>query len=134
MVAYAQPLIDETDGSPEDIQRAMSLAMMCYNLGQLPHDRREEVVNDFQGTLEMNDVEFAEFKRDLIEPMIQRHEQMFSSVEMSDVDFAPQSRRQSGPAYRKAAGEPYPGTDPYGPCPCESGKKYKFCCRKKRTN
>jgi uncharacterized protein YecA (UPF0149 family) len=24
--------------------------------------------------------------------------------------------------------------DPYSPCPCGSGKKYKFCCKKKMKN
>ncbi|MCY2967008.1 MAG: SEC-C metal-binding domain-containing protein [Planctomycetota bacterium] len=28
-----------------------------------------------------------------------------------------------------ASTEKYPGTAPYAPCPCNSGKKYKFCCK-----
>ncbi|WP_083842894.1 SEC-C metal-binding domain-containing protein [Schlesneria paludicola] len=28
--------------------------------------------------------------------------------------------------------ETYPGTEPYAPCPCQSGRKYKFCCNSRR--
>jgi len=27
---------------------------------------------------------------------------------------------------------PAPPRDPYDPCPCGSGKKYKFCCKTKK--
>jgi hypothetical protein len=31
IVAYAQPLIEQTDGSPEQMQKAFSIAQLCYN-------------------------------------------------------------------------------------------------------
>jgi hypothetical protein len=34
--AFAQPLIDQTDGSPEDLQKALSLSQLCYNTALLP--------------------------------------------------------------------------------------------------
>jgi uncharacterized protein YecA (UPF0149 family) len=33
---------------------------------------------------------------------------------------------------KKALKERMKPANPYDPCPCHSGKKYKFCCAKKR--
>lgn len=32
---------------------------------------------------------------------------------------------------KKALKQEWEPEDPYSPCPCGSGKKYKFCCKKK---
>ena len=32
-VAYAQPLIDQTDGSEEQLSQAFAMSQLCYNLG-----------------------------------------------------------------------------------------------------
>ena len=44
MVAYAQPLLDETDGSHEQMQNAMSIAQMCWNLALLNEPEQEEML------------------------------------------------------------------------------------------
>ena len=59
MVAYAQPLLDGTDGSPEQMNKAFSISSFCYTLAQLPKERRDEVMAKMQSTLEMNDEEFV---------------------------------------------------------------------------
>ena len=42
IVAYAQPLLDATDGSVEEMNKAFTLSSLCYNLALLPEDRRDE--------------------------------------------------------------------------------------------
>lgn len=41
MVTYAQPLLDETDGSQEQMQNALSIAQMCWNLALLSGTKQE---------------------------------------------------------------------------------------------
>jgi hypothetical protein len=42
MVAFAQPLLDETDGSAIQMQSALMLAQVCWNLALLPEEERED--------------------------------------------------------------------------------------------
>jgi uncharacterized protein YecA (UPF0149 family) len=122
IVAYAQPLLEETDGSIGSMNRAMSIAQICWNLALLPEDKREAALDDMKPTLKMTDEEYADFRQNLILPMIHRHHKMFpglhnrSKPRYDAVDVA------SPPAKK------HPGTDRYAPCPCGSGRKYKFCC------
>jgi hypothetical protein len=132
LVAYAQPLLNQTDGSVEQMDKAFSVSTLCYNLALLPEDEREKSLSEMQSTLKMDDEEFDEFRRSVIDPMIRRHQEMF-----------PQMHRRvatgpllSGPSLwsqpkTATAGGKYPGTDRYAPCPCNSGEKYKFCCGRK---
>ena len=133
IVAYAQPLLDRTDGSIEEMNKAFSIAQACYSLALSPEDRRETMIQEMRQCFAVDDEEFAEFRDSIIEPMIRRHEEMF-----------PRMRRMSSPfpigGDRPLQAEPIPEmsvkkrralTDPYGPCPCNSGKKYKFCCGRK---
>jgi hypothetical protein len=82
-------------------------------------------------SLHMDEDQFDEFRRSIIDPMIRRHQEMFPLMHRRGSTAAspcgPSPRAQS----RAAAGEAYPGTEPYAPCPCKSGLKYKFCCRRK---
>jgi SEC-C motif len=129
LVAYAQPLLDQTDGSPEDLQKALTLTQLCYNLALLPEDSRNEMLNKTRQSLKMDDEEFEAFQRSIIVPMIKRHEDMFPRLHRRFSN----DTSQSGPSVRArprmaASAEKYPGTDRYAPCPCNSGQKYKFCC------
>ena len=134
IVAYAQPLLDETDGSEEDLQRAMSLSQLCWNLALQPKESREKSLSGMRPTLKMDDDEFEEFRTGLLDPMIRRHEEMFPQLHgqrfRADPPQSDFSRRISmlSAAESPARTEKYPGTDRYDPCPCNSGKKYKFCC------
>jgi hypothetical protein len=130
LVAYAQPLIDATDGSDEQVQRAFTLSTLCYNLALIPEESREVAIGEMKTSLKMGDEEFEAFRRTVITPMIQRHRTMFVQRRGS-TDVA-----NSGPWRRtrptvEATAEEKPKTDRYAPCPCNSGLKYKFCCGKK---
>lgn len=131
MWEFAQPLIDATDGSAEQVSKAMTIAMVVWNLSLLDEEGRAETFTAMQREFGMNDKKFAKFRADVIEPMIDRHEWMFpkmhkraaiSNQEQADETAAP--LRVSTFPRREA----YPGTGRNAPCPCGSGKKYKRCC------
>jgi uncharacterized protein YecA (UPF0149 family) len=132
-MAYAQPLLDQTDGSEEQLNKAFAISQLCYNLALLPDDKRDTTLGEMQRTLHMDDEEFDAFRRSIIVPMIERHEQMFPGMHRRDFTAPAQSAPSLPAQTRKAApGEGFPGTDRYAPCPCNSGEKYKFCCGAKR--
>ena len=62
IVAYAQPLFDQTDWSIDKRTRAMAVAQMCWNLALLPEDQREKAIDELKPTLNMEDGEFTEFR------------------------------------------------------------------------
>ncbi|MBI3862049.1 MAG: SEC-C domain-containing protein [Planctomycetia bacterium] len=132
IVAYAQPLLDETDGSEHQMQTACTISQLCWNLALLPAERRDQSLREMQPSLNMDDAEFESFRCTVVIPMIRRHEQMFPhlhggfSADTWQNDDSPPTH--SGTAKQT---EKYPGTDRYAPCPCNSGRKYKFCCGKK---
>lgn len=131
--AYVQPLIDQTDGSIEQLKKAFAIGQLCYNLALLPDDSREKMLSESRQSLHMDEEEFETFQRTIVIPMIRRHQEMFPQlhrrISTASMQSGPSSRAQPG---INALGEIYPGTAPYAPCPCESGRKYKFCCRSKR--
>ena len=131
-VAYAQPLLDDTDGSEEQLNKAFAISQFCYNLALLPDDRRDATLGELQRSLEMDDEEFDAFRRAIVVPMIRRHHEMFPQMHLRD-STDPSQSSPSLPARppMAAPGERYPGTDRYAPCPCGSGEKYKFCCGKR---
>jgi hypothetical protein len=119
IVAYAQPLLDQTDGSLEQMNKAMAISQACWALALAPENERDRLIREMQPTLQMNDDEFEDFRRSIIDPMIQRHQEMFPQMHQrgSTIPF------QIGPGLpARASKEMYPGTDPYAPCPCKSGK------------
>ena len=131
VVAFAQPLIDQTDGSYEQLNKAMSISQLCWNLALQPEDERDQMLSEMRPSLNMDEGQFDDFRRSIIDPMIRRHLEMFPLMHrLSSTTAWP-----SGPSLqahsRAKAGEAYRGTDPYALCPCKSGRKYKFCCRRK---
>ena len=135
-VAYAQPLLDGTDGSEEALNKALSISQFCYNLALLPQDDREQSLREMRSSLAMDDDQFDDFRRSVILPMIRRHQEMFpqmhlrASTRFSPVAPPPTSHSNWARPTTRARSKAYPGTDPYAPCPCNSGRKYKFCCGK----
>ena len=133
LVAYAQPLLDQTDGSQEQLSKAFAISQLCYNLALLPEDKRDTTLTEMRPTLQMDDEEFDAFLRSVVIPMIQRHQEMFPrmhqrvSAAFSQSGLSPRAQPRV-----TVPGEAYPGTDRYAPCPCNSGQKYKFCCGMKR--
>ena len=133
IVAYAQPLLDQTDGSEEQLNKAFAISTLCFNLALTPEDKRDATLNEIRPTLHMDEQEFDEFRRSIVIPMIERHKEMFPLMHRR-VSTGPWVSAPSPPPQpRKATpADPYPGTDRYAPCPCNSGEKYKFCCGAKR--
>jgi len=119
MVTYAQPLLDETDGSREQMQNALSIAQSCWNLALLPEAEQEEMLDEMRLVLKMDEDGFAGFRKSVIAPMILRHHEMFPNMpRLNSQRTTPRS-----PLEKK-----YPGTGRNDPCPCNSRKKYKRCC------
>ena len=128
-VAYAQPLLDQTDGSVEQLNKAFAISQLCFNLALSPDDKRDTSLSEMRSSLKMDDEEFDEFRRSIVVPMIQRHEEMFSQMHRrGSTDPAPSAPSPRANTRKAAPGDGYPGTDRYAPCPCNSGEKYKFCC------
>jgi hypothetical protein len=144
IVSYAQPLIDETDGSLEQMNKAMAISQVCWNLALVPDERLDESISELQPSLKMDDEEFEDFRQSVIVPMIRRHREMFPQMHRqrstglwqdgpSSSDPSPSGFWPGGPSLparprTAATAEKYSGTDRYAPCPCNSGRKYKFCC------
>ena len=115
----------------EQLNKAMAIGQLCWNLALQPENERDLMISEMRPGLNMDEDLFAEFRRSIIDPMIRRHLEMFpfmhQRASMAGWPSEPSPRAHP----RAAAGEAYPGTEPYAPCPCKSGEKYKFCCRKK---
>ena len=141
IVSYAQPLFDQTDGSESQMQRAMTIAQMCWNFALLPEDQRSAAIDEVKSSLEMADDDFAELRQKVILPMIRRHFEMFPGLHT----------RSKQPLHATGAGSPqtmmhpaeqlfskfgvmsppppkHPAAGRNDPCPCGSGRKYKRCC------
>jgi len=132
--AYAQPLIEMTDGSIEQMNKAFSISQICYNLALLPADKRDEMLREVRPSLQMDEQEFDEFRSSILLPMIQRHEEMFPFLHRRGSDASSSWLIDPSPQTHRSVTRPVESSNPidrYAPCPCGSGKKYKFCCGKK---
>jgi hypothetical protein len=128
-MAYAQPLLDQTDGTTEGLIKALAIAQLCYNLALLPEESQEEALGKMQQSIAMDEKEFQKFREAVVVPMIRRHEEMFPRLHgwfSESIPPPPVTRITAATANRHAV------TDRYAPCPCNSGKKFKFCCGEKR--
>jgi hypothetical protein len=77
MVDYAQPLLDSTDGSLEETQRVLDLAMIFWNAALMDADARDATLGELAGKYEgdLRD-EFWNMAR----MMIERHRAMFPEM------------------------------------------------------
>jgi hypothetical protein len=131
IMAYAQPLIHETDGSKEQMDLALALSQTCWNLAIMPEAARNEALREMGPGLKMGAEEFETFRRSIIEPMIRRHEEMFPGLHGQGSSWGlNRAVRAATPssATQPVSRQEYPGTGRNAPCPCNSGKKYKKCC------
>ena len=78
--AYAQPLLDDTDGSVEDVNRALSVSQLCWSIAMLPKEKRDESFRKMRPIVESYGEDFEEFRISVLDPMIQRHEEMFRAA------------------------------------------------------
>ena len=122
IVAYAQLLIDQTDGSIAQVEKALAISQFCWNLAILPEESREESIKEMQSIVKMDDDEFESFRLSIIEPMIRRHQEMFPRMPRLG------AMGRSSASVQPAPPKKPPGGDHYAPCSCGSGRKYKFCC------
>ena len=128
MVAYAQPLLDEAGGSPEQMNRALTIAQICWNLAVSPEEELESALANIQSTLKLDADEFEEFQRVVILPMIERHYDMFPDMpRIGEEEESAEGSPVPAPAPPLRTVK-YAGTGRNAPCPCNSGKKYKRCC------
>jgi uncharacterized protein YecA (UPF0149 family) len=130
MFRFAQPLFDATDGSPEQVQKALTLSQMCWNLAITPEAKRDDFLAIMQPALRMDDEDLQAFQRDIVRPMIRRHQEMFPAMQGPAGSYSSQhvpSQRMPQPSVRRPP-KKYPGTGRNERCPCGSGKKYKICC------
>lgn len=130
-VAYAQPLLDVAGGSDEKVDKALKVTQLCYNLALLPEGARDQELRTLQPSLNLSDEEFEEFRRAVFLPMMRRHQEMFPQLHGRGPIAPYNTPSPQGRPRAAARGETYPGTEPYAPCPCNSRRKYKFCCRSK---
>ena len=129
IVAYAQPLIDATDGSMKQLNMALTLGQACWNLSVLPKDQRQAAMISLAEALSLDDAEFHDLQRSTLEPMIRRHEEMFPKLHRSEpLEPPPWEPRVSLLPSAKLPNEKPSQPGRYDPCPCNSGRKYKFCC------
>lgn len=129
IMAYAPPLIDETDGSLEQVKLALTMSQACWNLSLLPKDRRQPSLKSLAEALSMDDAQFQDLQRSTLEPMIRRHEEMFPKLHRRASLEPPHWEPGVSPlpsAHLPKEKPSQPGR--YDPCPCNSGRKYKFCC------
>ena len=146
IVAYAQPLIDASDGSMEQVQKALTMSQFCWNLALLPDDLFADALAHLHSSMKMEDSEFAELTLSVIAPMMLRHREMFPNMRklgglaglpISELPAPSNLGRSGGRGRPSIAERPEPpkkqaAVGPYEPCPCGSGRKYKFCCKQKK--
>ena len=120
------------------MNKALQIGQLCYNLALLPDEQREEMLGAMRSAFDLNDEEFDDFRRSIVAPMIRRHEEMFPRLHRRDwADDWRSSSARGAPWIVSKPRETQPSktqrpVDRYAPCPCNSGKKYKFCCGMKR--
>lgn len=76
-LAYAEPLLSQTDGSEMHMKAALEIAMTCQLVSLLPEGERETFLEEIRGKMNLNSEEYREFRHEVIDPMIRRHQQMF---------------------------------------------------------
>jgi len=133
IAAYAKPLIDQTDGSKEQVDLAFGVATICWNLALLPEEAQEDGLIGIQKSLEMDDEEFKGFRRSVIDPMIQRRHEMFPNMaQTASVSPATEAFDDALLEAFTSPSVPYRNREKKlgrnDPCHCGSGKKYKKCC------
>jgi hypothetical protein len=83
MAEYAQPLLDETDGSSTSVQAALNFAMLFWNLAVTRDDAtRERHLAEMKQRID--EAERAEFDQ-IARMMVERHWRMFPEMHKSGI-------------------------------------------------
>jgi len=78
MMDFAKPLVDATDGSAEDVQRALDLSLLLWNVADVDDAAREELLSKMAERFE--DEQREAFQR-LARMMVERKREMFPQGE-----------------------------------------------------
>jgi uncharacterized protein YecA (UPF0149 family) len=128
ILEYGKPLLEATDGSPEQMQMALNMTQLCWNMALEPEAERGALLDEVLADLDTPEDWKIQVKQ-MIGPMIERHKQMFPRMHQGrgiQELLDPQVRViPRAPAARPGK---YPGASRNKPCPCGSGLKYKRCC------
>jgi len=128
-VEFAKPLLDATDGSYEQVEKALALSTLCYNLALLPTQELGQSLVRMKTDFKLSDDDIFYLLSSTIIPMIARYEEMFPSIHERSLNGPTINRSRSRwNSDVEATAEDQPTVDRYGPCSCNSGRKYKFCC------
>ena len=130
VTAYAQVLIDQTDGSMKQVNHALATSQLCWNLALTPDDEREAAINEMLLDLGLENEEYKVF-RGIVVGMIVRHKEMFPLMHTHNSKQTPDKVVKSTPPPK--ALKPIINlktTERNAPCPCNSGRKFKQCCGK----
>jgi hypothetical protein len=46
VAVYAQPLLDNTDGSADQMNHALALGTLCWNLALVPEEERDQMLRE----------------------------------------------------------------------------------------
>jgi hypothetical protein len=80
IMEYAQPLLDTTDGSIEQLNKALAISQACWNLALIPEEERRLAIDDMRLSLSMSQSEIDDFESSVLTPMILRHQAMFPGL------------------------------------------------------
>jgi SEC-C motif len=81
MMDFAQPLIDQSDGSIDALNKALSIAMIFWNLAIMPEQEREQALVEIMAEMSVSESEGVQSAfQALAETMIERHRQMFPEL------------------------------------------------------
>jgi hypothetical protein len=79
MVEFVKPLMDESDGSAESMQKCLELGMICWNAALLIDETGDEhgVLEDLLSGMKAESEDSRQKHRKLFQMMIRRHFEMF---------------------------------------------------------
>ncbi|MBM4005736.1 MAG: hypothetical protein FJ295_21025 [Planctomycetes bacterium] len=153
IVEYARPLLETTDGDERKMNRAMGLAVACWNLALIPSSERDNQLAKTFTPLAEQGIDVEEFTKDVLQPMIERHKGMFpdlheqgstgkpgrlgimsemrETVGPTPVMRAPDDNFLEGDLERSTDSRPVRRIGRNERCYCGSGLKFKNCCARK---
>jgi uncharacterized protein YchJ len=79
LARFAEPLVAAAGGAPDHVERAMTLAMMFWNLALLRGERQEQAIADMAARI-TKDPEHEREVREMAAEMIERHRAMFPEL------------------------------------------------------
>ena len=85
MVEFVRPLVDESDGSEEQLSNALNMGVLCWNIAVLPRTSRDRALRDAIDEFGATEKEREAF-REVAELLIARHEQLFPELHESTGD------------------------------------------------